>query len=189
MPHVEQDIVQERLLKEGIFFLTGDIDEESTQEVMEWIHYENLTSKKKKLTLFINSGGGNLYDAFALIDVMRASCIPIETVGVGSIMSAAFLIFVCGVKRYIAPNASIMCHEYSETVEGKHHDIMSSMKEAELCNAKMLDILVDQCKMTDEEVAEKLLNPTDVYLTPDELLAIGGADAIYNARTAYTKSA
>jgi hypothetical protein len=57
------------------------------------------------------------------------------------------------------------------------------MKEAELCNAKMLDILVDQCKMTDEEVAEKLLNPTDIYLTPDELLAIGGADAVYSAKS------
>jgi len=52
----------------------------------------------------------------------------------------------------------------------------------------MLDILVDQCKMTDEEVAEKLLNPTDIYLTPDELLAIGGADAVYTNRTFTVKS-
>jgi len=182
------ETVEKRLLQEGVFFLTGEINEESTQEAMEWIQYQNLTSKKKKLTLFINSGGGNLYDAFALIDVMRASRLPIDTVGIGSIMSAAFLIFVCGRKRYISPNTSIMCHEYSEIVEGKHHDIISSMKEAELCNAKMLDILVDQCKMTDEEVAEKLLNPTDIYLTPDELLAIGGADAIYSNRTFTVKS-
>jgi ATP-dependent Clp protease protease subunit len=177
------ETVEKRLLQEGVFFLTGEINEESTQEVMAWIQYQNLTSKKKKLTLFINSGGGNLYDAFALIDVMRASRLPVNTVGIGSIMSAAFLIFVCGRKRYISPNTSIMCHEYSEIVEGKHHDIMSSMKEAELCNAKMLDILVDQCKMTDEEVAEKLLNPTDIYLTPDELLSIGGADAVYSAKS------
>lgn len=173
------ETVEKRLLQEGVFFLTGEINEESTQEVMAWIQYQNLTSKKKKLTLFINSGGGNLYDAFALIDVMRASRLPVNTVGIGSIMSAAFLIFVCGRKRFISPNTSIMCHEYSETVEGKHHDIISSMKEAELCNAKMLDILVSQCKLTDEQVAEELLNPTDIYLTPEELLAIGGADEIY----------
>jgi ATP-dependent protease ClpP protease subunit len=140
-------------------------------------------NQQEKEAYSVNSGGGNLYDAFALIDVIRASCLPIDTVGIGSIMSAAFLIFVCGRKRYISPNTSIMCHEYSEIVEGKHHDIISSMKEAELCNAKMLDILVDQCKMTDEEVAEKLLNPTDIYLTPDELLAIGGADAVYSAKS------
>lgn len=187
MAHPGLDKVQERLLQEGIFFLMGDIDQESIQEAMEWIYYENLTSKKNKLTLFINSGGGSLYDAFALIDVMRASRLPIDTVGIGSVMSAAFLIFVCGYKRYIAPNASIMCHEYSDTVEGKHHDIMSAMDLAELCNSKMLDVLVEQCKMTNEEVAEKLLNPTDVYLTPNELLAIGGADAIYNNSTATNK--
>lgn len=184
MPHtVEQDIVQQKLLAQGIYFLSDDINETSVCEAMEWIQYENLTSKKKKLTLFINSPGGNLYDAFALIDVMRTSQIPIDTVGVGSIMSAAFLIFVAGAKRYIAPNASIMCHEYSEVVEGKHHDIMSSMKEAELCNAKMRDLLVECCKLDPSEVKEKLLNPTDVYLTPNEMLAIGGADAIYNRNT------
>jgi len=181
----KQDRIQDRLLDNGVCFLTGEVNEESTQEVMEWIQYENLNtkSKKKRLTLFINSQGGNLYDAFALIDVIRASRIPVDTVGIGSIMSAAFLIFVCGKKRYIAPNTSIMCHEYSETVEGKHHDIMSSMKEGELCNAKMLDILVDSCRLTDEEVAEQLLNPSDVYLTPDELLNMGGADAVYNSKS------
>jgi len=173
--------VQDSLYKEGILFITGDINEETTQEAMEWIQYQNLTKSKskKKLTLYINSSGGNLYDAFALIDIMRASKLPVDTVGIGAVMSAAFLIFVCGRKRYISPNTSIMCHEYSETVEGKHHDIISSMKEAELCNAKMLDILVSQCSLTDEQVAEELLNPTDIYLTPEELLAIGGADEIY----------
>ena len=47
---------------------------------------KNLTSKKKRLTLFINSPGGNLYDAFALIDIMRASRLPIDTVGIGAVI-------------------------------------------------------------------------------------------------------
>ena len=104
--------VQDSLYKEGILFITGDINEETTQEAMEWIQYQNLTKSKskKKLTLYINSSGGNLYDAFALIDIMRASKLPIDTVGIGAVMSAAFLIFVCRRKRFISPNTSIMCH-------------------------------------------------------------------------------
>jgi ATP-dependent Clp protease, protease subunit len=177
---VEQDQVQQLLLKEGIYFLSGDIDENSIGEAMEWIQYENIVSKKKRLTLFINSVGGSLYDAFALIDVMRASKLPVDTVGVGAIMSAAFLIFVCGDKRKIAPNTSIMCHQHSDTIQGKHHDLVSTIKDSEFCNLKMLDLLDQQCtKLTREQITKQLLTSSDVYLDASALIEMGGADDIY----------
>ena len=99
----------------------------------------------KTLTLYINSTGGSLNDSFALIDMMRNSKCPIRTVGIGSICSAAFMIFSSGSKgqRYIAKNTSIMCHQYSDDIEGKHHDIKSRFKEIELTNTRMINILKD----------------------------------------------
>ena len=139
-----EDRVDVKLLENSTFYLYGEIDEDSVAKVIKWILYENFQYKDTKtLTLYINSTGGNLYDAFALIDVIRNSHHVIRTVAVGSVMSAAFLIFATGDKgeRYAAVNASFMCHQFTETTEGKYHDIKATMKENESCNLKMINIL------------------------------------------------
>ena len=169
------------LLANSIHFLTGEIEESIITECMRWIVYENLdNSKDKILTLYINSTGGNLYDAFALIDVMRNSKHPIRTVAVGSAMSAAFLIFASGTQgeRYVAKNASLMSHQFSESAEGKYHDIKATMKENELCNQKMVDVLKVATGMSTAAIKKKLLPASDVYLSPQEAITLGVADHI-----------
>ena len=95
-------------------------------------------------------------------------------------MSAAFLIFAAGDKgeRYIAPNTGIMCHQYSDSSEGKHHDLKATMKEGENCNQRMLDILKEATGLTAARVKTKLLNATDVYLTAQETVDLGIADQL-----------
>ena len=172
------DRVEAKLLQSHIHFLTGDIEEDNVRKAIQWIAYENLSNEAKTLTLYINSQGGDLYQAFALIDIMRVSKHPISTVGLGSVMSAAFLIFVSGTlgKRVIAPNTGIMCHQYSDTTEGKHHDLKATMLEGENCNSRMLDIIEQACALDAKTIKRKLLNPTDVYLTAQELIDLGLAD-------------
>jgi len=175
-----EDLVERKLLGSHIHFLTGDIEEDNIRKAVQWIVYENLGSENKTLTLYINSQGGDLYGAFALIDVMRASKHPIRTIGLGSVMSAAFLIFVSGTagNRIIAPNTGIMCHQYSDSTEGKHHDLKATMVEGEHCNARMLSVLEGACELDARTIKRKLLNPTDVYLTADEMLEYGLADEL-----------
>ena len=82
------------LLNEHIYFLCGEIDEAKIKHAMQWLTYENLQlGEEKILQLYINSPGGSLYDSFGLIDMMRTSQFPIRTIGVGSEMSSAFVIF------------------------------------------------------------------------------------------------
>jgi ATP-dependent Clp protease protease subunit len=148
------------------------------------IVYENLnTTKDRFLTLYINSTGGNLTDAFGLIDLMKTSVIPIRTIGVGSVMSAAFLIFSSGDQghRYIAKNTSCMCHQYSTEIQGKFHDIKSEMIEANYTNERMLNLLVENTQLTEREVKKKLLPATDIWLQPQELIELNVADRIFGA--------
>lgn len=175
------DRVGIKLLENSVHFLNGDIEEENVAECIKWLVFENLDTKTPRvLTLYINSQGGDLYQAFALIDVMRNSKHVVRTVGIGSIMSAAFLIFAAGDKgeRYIAPNTGIMCHQYSDSSEGKHHDLKATMKEGENCNQRMLDILKEATGLTAARVKTKLLNATDVYLTAQETVDLGIADQL-----------
>jgi ATP-dependent Clp protease protease subunit len=175
------DRVDLKLLEHSTHFLVGDIAEENVQNAIKWIVYENLESKEKKvLTLYINSTGGSLYDAFALIDVMRSSKHTIRTIGIGAVMSAAFLIFASGTKgeRYAARNTSFMCHQFTESMDSKYHDLKATMKENESCNQKMIDILKNATGLVQTKIKAKLLPASDVYLTASEVVDFCIADHI-----------
>ena len=170
--------IDNKLLSNGIHYLSGDIAQENIDNAIKWLLYENLEPKEKKLTLFINSTGGDLYQAFALVDMMNNSKHTIRTIGTGAIMSAAFIIFASGSKgeRYISENAGIMCHQFSNTIENKYHDLKAQMKETDLCNARMLEILKQATGKNEDTVKLHLLPTSDVYLTAQEMIDIGAAD-------------
>lgn len=176
-----EDRIDLKLLENSTYFLNGEISEESAAACTKWLIYENLeTSKEKMLTLYINSTGGDLYQAFGLIDVMQASPHVVRCIGVGSVMSAAFLIFAAADKgqRYASKNASFMCHQLTSGMDAKYHDLKAEMKETELLNDKMIGILKEATGFAPSVIKKKLLPPSDVYLTAQEVLDLGIADHI-----------
>jgi ATP-dependent Clp protease protease subunit len=176
-----EDRIDIKLLENSVFFLTGEIDEENIGKCIKWLTYENLEANKDKiLTLYVNSTGGDLYQAFALIDIMNTSSYPIRTIGIGTVMSAAFLIVASGTKkeRYISTNASCMCHQFSSGTDGKYHDLKAEMKETEMLNTKMNEVLVAATGKVPSYVKKRLLPPTDVYMTAHEMVEHGAADYI-----------
>lgn len=79
-------------------FLTGEVTGESVEKAIRWIMIGSQNTSPDYMKLIINSDGGSLNDAFALIDVMRSSPISVATVGMGNLMSSAFMIFAAGKK-------------------------------------------------------------------------------------------
>jgi len=176
------DILSLQLEQNNIKFLVGEVTQQSVLELVQWIVLKNINPQPDEyLTIYINSTGGSLYDAFALIDVMDRSNIPIRTIGIGYLLSAALLIFTSGTKglRYIGKNTGILSHQFSTELEGKHHDIKAHLKEANKCNTRMLDILQKATMLDRKSIQRTLLPPTDVWLDVEELLKYGAADHIY----------
>jgi len=177
-----QDRISAKFQEAGIYFLTGEINEDNINEAIKWLAYENINAREDRiLTLYINSQGGDLYEAFGLIDMMRNSRIPIRTIGYGSIMSAAFLIFASGApgERYITKNCGIMCHQMSATEEmGKYHDIKATRKETDRLNRAMYDVLKETTGLDGRIIKTKLLPAHDVYMTAEEMIEFGAADQI-----------
>ena len=68
------------LHENGMYVFMGEVNNENISPIVEWILHENYISKKKRkeLLLMICSEGGDMGAAFALIDVMRSSAIPIK---------------------------------------------------------------------------------------------------------------
>lgn len=166
----------------GVHFLIGEIEEENANETVKWLAAENIRPKEGRfLTLYINSQGGDLYQALGLIDMMRMSQLPIRTIGYGSVMSAAFLILAAGTRgqRYIAPNTGIMCHQLSLQEEiGKYHDIRATRKESDRLNQAMIDILRVNTGLDVKTIKSKLLPAHDVYMTAEEMINYSAADHI-----------
>lgn len=177
-----EDRIGLKLLESSVHFLLGEIDEDNVNECIKWLVFENIDPKEDKvLTLYINSQGGDLYQAFGLIDMMKNSQLPIRTIGFGSVMSAAFLILTSGTKgeRYIAPNTGIMCHQMSASEEmGKYHDIKATRKETDRLNKTMYDILKAATDLDGRTIKNKLLPPHDVYMTAYEMISLNAADHI-----------
>jgi ATP-dependent Clp protease protease subunit len=172
------DRVDLKLLENSVHFLSGEIDDENINECIKWIVYENFDSREKTLTLYINSTGGDLYSALALIDIMKSSEHPIRTITIGSAMSAAFLIAASGThgQRYAGKYAAYMCHQFTENTEGKYHDLKASMKGNEISNEMMVAVLKEATGLAPSVIKKKLLPASDVYLSPQEAIELGIAD-------------
>jgi len=174
-----EDRIGIRLLENHVWHLYGEIDIENINDCIRWITYENLDVREERvLTIYLNSTGGDLYQALALIDIIKNSLHPVRIIGVGAVMSAAFLIFAAGTKgeRYAAVNTSFMCHQFTSGGEAKYHDIKAEMKENEALNNKMIEILKDATGLTPARIRSKLLPASDVYLSAQEAVDIGIAD-------------
>jgi ATP-dependent Clp protease protease subunit len=177
-----EDIINLGLLKEHTHMITGDINDETVDKAIRWLLYENMDTSNadKMLTLYINSTGGSLTDAFALIDIMRRSKFVVQTIAIGNVMSSAFLLFSAGDKghRYVSKNTSGMCHQFSDSMDSKYHDIKSAMKESESLNERMIRVLVETTGLPRAKVRTKLLGPSDIYLSAEEMVEFGVADHI-----------
>lgn len=178
----EESTVSQALQDEGMFVLMGEVTAESIKPVIEWILYENFVVKKhkKELLLMICSEGGDTAAAFALIDVMRGSAIPVKTVGLGMIASAGLMIFIAGTpgRRILTPNTSIMSHQFSWYNEGKAHELFATMKEFELTQARMLAHYQACTGLTEAEIREKLLPPQDVWLSATDAQRLNVCDHV-----------
>ena len=172
----------EALRQAGIYVFMDEVNAETIRPVIEWILHENYIAvhKKRELLLMICSEGGDLSACFALIDTMRASQIPIKTVGLGLIASCGLLIFIAGTRgrRVLTPNTSILSHQFYSATEGKSHELFATMREFELTNRRILEHY-KQCTDLDEAtIISQLLPAQDVWLDHDAALKLNLCDEI-----------
>ena len=178
----QYDNASQALNDHGIMVLMDEINHETVKPVIEWILHENHVRKKKhkELLLMICSDGGSIAEAFALIDVMRSSRIPVKTVGLGSIASCGLLIFMAGAagRRVLTPNTSILSHQFSWESEGKSHELFATIKEFELTQKRMVTLYRDATGLEDDVIRKVLLPPQDVWLSAEEALEYHICDVI-----------
>ena len=122
--------IYSRLLKEGVIFLGGPIDDNVANIVIAQLLFLQSEDPKKEISLYINSPGGSVTAGLAIVDTMNHIKNDVSTVCVGVAASMGALILSAGVKgkRFILPNAEVMIHQPSGGSEGMASDIEISAK-------------------------------------------------------------
>lgn len=167
----------------NIYLFMEAFENKTVKPVIEWIIKKNMMPNKarpKHLTLMICSPGGEVSSAFALIDTMKGSKIPVHTLGLGEIASCGLLTFMSGEKghRYITPNTSILSHQYSWGSHGKEHELFARVREFELTTNRMMEHYKKCTGMTEKEIRKHLLPAEDVWLSAEQAVEYGIADEI-----------
>lgn len=167
--------------KHSFFLMMEEISLQTCKSAVEWILEANFTEERPEmLNLIITSPGGDLNAAFALIDVMRGSAIPVRTIGLGQIASAGLMIFIAGEngQRILTPNTSILSHQYSWGAIGKEHELFATIKEFDLTTKKMIAHYKKCTGLSEKQIREILLPPQDVWLSGTEAKKLGLCDDV-----------
>jgi len=168
-------------------FMTG-VNEDSCLQAMRFISWHNMRQSSmeenkqpplENLTIVINSPGGSLTACFALIDTMRTSSIPVNTLVLGQVCSCGFIIAMAGANRAMSENATAMSHTYSWGTSGKHGDLVHARKSQDMTDNLIRRHYKKCTKKSDQYIRKNLLPDLgDIWLTPEECLEHGVIDEI-----------
>lgn len=138
---------------------------------------ENISTEPIKI--HIHSNGGLVDAGWSIYDAIGNS--PCQIVGIcwGICASMATVILQACDKRIITKHATFMMHEGSDTMIGemKARDPIAYGLEAKRQLSLMYDILSSKTCMSKNQL-EELISRTDLFLTPEEVIALALADAI-----------
>jgi ATP-dependent Clp protease protease subunit len=164
------------------YLFNEDFNAKSTGELIKFVIERNLMIKDrpKMMKVIINSPGGEVSSAFALIDTIKGSKIPVYTYGLGEIASCGLLTFIAGEKgkRFITRNTAILSHQFSWGSWGKEHELMARVKEFNNTQERIIEHYKRCTGLTEKQIKTYLLPPEDVWLTAKEAVKYGIADEI-----------
>ena len=161
--------------KNRTFYIDFEVDDDyQLLEIAKTIINMNVAEKDtptenlKPIYLWIMSYGGDLEQANFFCDLVETSRIPIVTVAMGAAMSAAFLIFLAGKRRYAFKHSQLLIHSGSGQLTGTAEQI----KEAQLNYNRQIENMKDYI-LARTTIDAKIFNKNktkDWYLTADELV-------------------
>lgn len=172
--------VYSKLSNNRVLFISEDINENMATDIVAALLCKNEEDDTSKITLFINSEGGDLRSVFMIYDVMKLLKAPIETICSGAAWNESLLLLSAGTKgmRY-ATSSSVICT--SQVMYDKMH--FSDLTDARVIkdlikydNKKMLEAFAKNTGKTYKQICSDFNKKT--FMTPTQAKKYGLIDAI-----------
>lgn len=172
--------VYQKLSNDRILFIANAITDEVAADIVATLLLKDSEEPGKKITLFINSMGGDIRNVFMIYDMMQMLESPIETVCIGAAMDEAAVLLAAGTPgmRFATRNCRIavsqLVHEWMA-----HADLTDAKKILHLSmndNKRMMEILAKCCGKTTKQVTEDF--DRRVFMSPLQAVKYGLIDKV-----------
>jgi ATP-dependent Clp protease protease subunit len=150
--------VYQKLSNDRILFICNAITDQVATDIVATLLLKDAEDSEKKITLFINSMGGDIRNALMIYDMMQMVDAPIETVCIGAAMDEAAIILAAGTPgmRLATKNCRIavsqLVHDWIT-----HANLTDAKKILDLSvqdNKRMMDILAKSTGKTIKQVMQ-----------------------------------
>jgi len=169
-------------LRTRLVVINEEINGKVAKQVIRELEELKFKDDKTPIALIINSFGGIVYDAFAIMEHIRTLGVPVHTKTTGYAFSAGAAILSQGAKghRVCAKNAVIMLHEIVVSFSGEMTHVNMEHDQRVKLNNQVMSILAINCghktKKAQAEFIEKIVEKR--YFTAKEAKELGLIDTI-----------
>lgn len=170
--------IYSRLLKDNIIFLGGEIDDYVANIVIAQLLFLQSEDPKKDISLYVNSPGGSVTAALAILDTMNYIKNDVSTVCVGIAASAGAVILSAGKKgkRFVLPNSEVMIHQPWGGTQGQASDIEITAKHILKTREKLNKILAQNTGRPLSQIEKDA--DRDYFMSAEEAKKYGIIDKI-----------
>jgi ATP-dependent Clp protease protease subunit len=171
--------IYSRLLRERLIFLAGPIDDNVANIIVAQLLFLQSEDSKKDISLYINSPGGSVTSAMAILDTMNHIKPDVSTVCVGIAASAGALLLSAGKKgkRFALPNSEIMIHQPWGGAEGRASDIEITAKQIIKTRERLNKILAENTGQPLSRIEKDV--DRDYFMGADEAKKYGLIDKVF----------
>ena len=148
----------------NIYFYT-DVNTQSCYQLIKALRKLDIEYQEKSIrenvdnyhiNLHIHSYGGDLFGAFAVIDVIRTMKTPVHSYIEGMAASAATIISVVCDRRYIYKYSYMLIHQLSGGMWGKYQEMEDDFKNSKDMMADIANIYVQHTNLKKKELKDIL---------------------------------
>jgi ATP-dependent Clp protease, protease subunit len=176
--------IYSKLADDRILFISDYVDDKLATDITSTLLLKDIENPDGKISLFINSEGGDIRSVFMIYDMLQLLQCEIETVCIGSAMNEAALLLAAGSKgsRLATQNAAICI---SQLVQEKYYranlaDAKSIHKRIEADNHNFMKALAKNIgKKTDDL---KIKFKDKVFMSANEAKTFGIIDDIVGVK-------
>ena len=171
--------IYSRLLKDGIVFVRGVLDDELATTVTAQLLFLESEAPEREISLYINSPGGSLSAALSIYDAMQYVSPKVSTLCTGMAASGGSILLAGGAKgmRMSLPHAQVLIHQpFHPGIQGQASDIQIHAAELLRQREQVARLYAKHCGRPLEDVERAM--ERDFFMTPEQAKEWGLIDLI-----------
>ena len=173
--------IYEQLLDKRIVLINDVISANTIEKVvMPLLNMDN-DGTNEKITIYINTNGGSVYDGLVVCDVIERLKTKTDIIVLGYAYSMGSLILMSGknnpnVTRYCYSFSTALIHGGSSFVSGTSSQVKDYFKFNERFEKRIADFIVSHTNLTEDDYLA--IERYEAYMDSDEMLEKGLVDII-----------